>query len=118
MNKEELKNFIKDNWEGRDFLKVACNKDVRMFIEKETQFMDDLYSDIILKQRAFFIINDITKDKIPLCNCGCGRFVEVNRKTFFEFRKFIVRIVIEKLLSYPKKFWISFQIKIGYFMRE
>ena len=83
-----LKGLIQENWKGRAFLKIGCNKELVQQIEEQTEFLNKHYPKLSTKQRAFFILNDITEDQIPLCSCGCGRKVEVNREAERGFRKF------------------------------
>jgi hypothetical protein len=35
---QDLKEFIKQNWKGRDFLKIGCNKHLTNQIKERTQF--------------------------------------------------------------------------------
>jgi hypothetical protein len=84
----DLKTIIKENWKGRAFLKVGCNKELSKQIEDQTQFLDKIYEKLLTKQRAFFILNEITEEQIPLCDCGCGRRVEVNIVAERGFRRY------------------------------
>ena len=88
MEGQELKQYIKQNWNGRDFLKISSNKEMRSVIENQTSFLNAHYSNLLLKQRAYFIVNDINEEQIPLCSCGCGKLVELNRDATKGFRKF------------------------------
>ena len=85
---QDLRDIIKQNWNGRDFLKIGCNKHLTNQIKERTQFLNDIYPKLLTKQRAFFILNDIDENQIPLCDCGCGRRVEVNKLAERGFRKF------------------------------
>lgn len=84
----ELREYIQQNWNGRDFLKISSNKEMRSAIERQTSFLNVYYDNLLLKQRAYFIVNDITVDNIPKCSCGCGKLVELNRDATKGFRKF------------------------------
>jgi hypothetical protein len=65
-----LKQVIMDNWNGREFIKIATNANLRTQIERQTSFLDGHYPDIKLKQRAFVLLNDLTEDQLPYCRCG------------------------------------------------
>jgi hypothetical protein len=85
---KDLKTLIQQNWKGRAFLKIGCNKELTKQIKQQTQFLDSIYSNLLTKQRAFFILNDLTEQQIPLCECGCGKRVEVHKNAENGFRKF------------------------------
>jgi transposase-like protein len=85
---QSLRDLIRENWEGKKFIKIGCNKSLTEQIKEQTKFLDKHYSSLLNKQRAFFILNDFGEDDIPLCICGCGRRVEVNVIAEKGFRKY------------------------------
>ena len=83
-----LKQYIKDNWNGRQFIKIAANVNLRTQIEQQTSFLDGHYPDIKLKQRAFVLLNDLTEEQLPYCRCGCGKRASLNREPDKGFSKY------------------------------
>lgn len=73
-----LKNFLLDNWEKSKFIKISLNKDIKKLIENETLFLSNYYNKISLRTRAYVIINSITENSIPKCECGCGKVSAIN----------------------------------------
>jgi transposase-like protein len=83
-----LKQYIKDNWNGRQFIKIATNASLKTQIEHQTSFLDGYYPNIKLKQRAFVLLNDLTEEQLPYCRCGCGRRASLNREPDKGFSKY------------------------------
>lgn len=77
-NKEELKNYLSDNWDKCKFIKLSLNKNIKNIIEIETEFLNNYYSNIPLRTRAYVIVNQITSDTIPKCKCGCNRVCSID----------------------------------------
>jgi len=75
-----LKELIENNWNGREFNKIASNGNLRNEIERKTVFLDSYYPELKLKQRAFVILNDLTEDQLPYCKCGCGKRASIRRE--------------------------------------
>lgn len=67
-----LRQLIRDNWEGRAFMKIAANKDYRKEIENKTSFLDSYYGGLKLKQRAFVLLNDITEGQMGVFTVKMG----------------------------------------------
>jgi transposase len=83
-----LKQVIQDNWNGRQFIKIATNASLRTQIEHQTSFLDEHYPDIKLKQRAFVLLYDLTEEQLPYCRCGCGKRASLNREPDKGFSKY------------------------------
>lgn len=85
---EDLKQFLIENQEKSQFIKLSLNKEIRKQIEDVTTFLDFLKPR--LKHRAYCIINDINENNIPLCACGCGEItgldMEYHDKGFKEYK--------------------------------
>ena len=75
-----LKQLIENNWNGREFNKIAANGNLRNEIERKTVFLDSYYPELKLKQRAFVILNDLTEEQLPYCKCGCGKRASIRRE--------------------------------------
>lgn len=84
----DIKRLIGENWEGRAFIKIATNKELRKGIEEKTSFLDFYYPDIKLKQRAFVLLNELTEEQLPYCVCGCGKRASINREAEKGFSKY------------------------------
>jgi hypothetical protein len=64
-----IKEVIQDNWNGREFIKIAKNASLRIQIENQTSFLNEHYPDIKLKQRAFVLMNDLSEEQLPIEFC-------------------------------------------------
>jgi hypothetical protein len=83
-----IKRLIEENWEGRAFVKISTNKELRKEIEEKTSFLDSHYEGLKLKQRAFILLNDLTEEQLPYCVCGCGKRASISRKAEEGFSKY------------------------------
>jgi transposase len=79
----DLINYLKENWDKSGFIKVSLNKSIREEIEKRTSFLDNHYSTIPLRTRAYVLVNNIQESTIPRCKCGCGDVCAID-KTYSE----------------------------------
>lgn len=68
-----IKDIILKNWEKNDFISLSLDIKLKNKILEETSFLDKYYTKIQLRHRAYVIVNDITKDNIPRCKCGCNQ---------------------------------------------
>ena len=75
-----IQQLIKDNWNGREFIKISINKDLKKEIEDRTSFLNDHYDNLKLKQRAYVLLNEFTEENLPYCKCGCGKRASINRE--------------------------------------
>jgi hypothetical protein len=75
----DIKDIIRDNLEGRAFLKISSNKALRQQIEERTTDLIEIYPEIKLKQRAYILVNGMKIDDLPYCKCGCGKRASLNR---------------------------------------
>lgn len=71
-----LKEFINDNWSKDKFISLSLNKSIVIEINNSTAFLDEIYSKIPLRTRAYVILNEISKDDIP--KCICGKYASIN----------------------------------------
>jgi len=74
-----LVEYLKENWDKSNFIKISLNKNIRKQIEDETNFLNAYYDPIPLRTRAYVIVNQIDENKIPRCKCGCGEFCGIDR---------------------------------------
>lgn len=83
----DLKEILLENWSKNDFIKLSLNQNIRNILCEETKFLDNHYKKIPLRTRAYVIVNNITEENIPKCQCGKSRAIDV---TFAEngFRTF------------------------------
>lgn len=75
-----IQQLIKDNWNGREFIKISNNKDLKKEIEEKTSFLNNYYDNLKLKQRAYVLLNELTEENLPYCKCGCGKRASINRE--------------------------------------
>lgn len=78
-SKEELKNYLFDNWNKSNFIKLSLNKNIKNIIETETSFLNKYYQNIPLRTRAYVIINEIIENTLPKCKCGCSQVCCIDR---------------------------------------
>lgn len=102
--------LVNDNWEKSKFISLSLDKSKVKILTDATSFLDDIYSKVSLRTRAYVIKNNIGATDIP--KCICGNLVAINQ-TYPElgFRKYcgskcsrsdktIDKRLIEKLDSY------------------
>lgn len=69
----DLKQLIQDNWDKKKFISLSLNKIIKNEIMDATSFLDVIYEKIPLRNRAYVILHDITKETLPQCKCGCQK---------------------------------------------
>jgi len=74
----DFKSKIKESWDNHSlFSKLVKNKEFIQRLKQETSFLDNYYSKIRNKHRAYVILNNIIEP--PLCKCGCGLPANLNQ---------------------------------------
>jgi len=67
-----LVEHLKENWDKSSFMKISLNQSIRKEIEESTRFLNQYYSSVSLRTRAYVLVNEITENTIPKCKCNCG----------------------------------------------
>lgn len=70
MSRVELKQVIEENWSKSKFISLSLNKNKVNQITIATSFLNEIYSKIPLRTRAYVIIKNLSKDSLPKCFCG------------------------------------------------
>ena len=78
MFKLNLKEIVETHWDKNKFMSLSLKKDAVKLIKDSTIFLDDVYSKISLRTRAYVIKNDITLETLPKCKCKCGRYAAID----------------------------------------
>lgn len=78
-----LVEHLKENWDKSSFMKISLNQSIRKEIEENTRFLDEYYSSVSLRARAYVLVNEITENTIPKCKCNCGKVCAID-KTYAE----------------------------------
>ena len=87
MFKLNLKEIIETHWDKNNFMSLSLKKDIVKLIKESTRFLDEYYSKIPLRTRAYVIKNNITLDSLP--KCKCGKYVAIdNTYTENGFRRY------------------------------
>lgn len=73
-----LNETVEENWEKRKFMSLSLNKEAVSAIMDSTEFLNEIYSKISLRTRAYVIKHGITLDTLPRCKCNCGRYAAIN----------------------------------------
>lgn len=73
-----LVDHLMTNWDKSSFIKISLNADLKSKIERETEYLNNYYTNIPLRTRAYVLVNHITEDKIPKCKCGCERVCAID----------------------------------------
>ncbi len=74
----DIKKLIEESWNNHSlFSKLVKNQEFTQKLKEETSFLDNYYSKIRNKHRAYVILNNIIKP--PLCKCGCGLPANLNQ---------------------------------------
>lgn len=75
----DLIEYLKENWDKSNFIKVSLNTSIRTQIEDTTSFLNKHYNSIPLRTRAYVITHQITESTIPKCKCGCEKVCGIDR---------------------------------------
>lgn len=75
----KLKEILKQNWNNNNFIKISLNEKIKNEIISNSSFLDNYYSNIPLRTRAYVIINDIQENTIPKCKCNCGKVSAIDK---------------------------------------
>ena len=78
-----LVEHLKENWDKSSFMKISLNQSIRKEIEESTRFLNQYYSSVSLRTRAYVLVNEITENTIPKCKCNCGKVCAID-KTYAE----------------------------------
>jgi len=78
-----LVEHLKENWDKSSFMKISLNQSIRKEIEESTIFLNQYYSSVSLRTRAYVLVNEITENTIPKCKCNCGKVCAID-KTYAE----------------------------------
>jgi hypothetical protein len=73
-----LKGIVETHWDKNKFMSLSSNKDTIKHIQEYTSFLNQIYSKITLRTRAYVIKNNITLETLPKCRCNCGRYAAID----------------------------------------
>jgi hypothetical protein len=74
---DKVKELIEDNWEKHKFISLSLDKNKVKVIVETTNFLNEIYTKIPLRSRAYVIKNNISKETIPKCIC-CDKYAALN----------------------------------------
>ena len=74
-----LVEHLKENWDKSSFMKISLNQSIRKEIEESTRFLNQYYSSVSLRTRAYVLVNEITENTIPKCKCNCGKVCAIDK---------------------------------------
>jgi len=75
----DIKKIIEDNWGKDRFISLSMDKGKVKIIKDYTSFLDDIYTKIPLRIRAYVIKNNITLENLPKCKCNCGKYAAIDK---------------------------------------